>query len=101
MSGGRKFQKKGTWMVTCLSTTRRELEELKRRIKEIENRRIADVGIITYYELEDDIGEEWNVDERNPTKCLISFFKDRGNAGVEVSCYDGNLKAETLVDWIG
>jgi hypothetical protein len=25
-------------------------------------------------------------------KHLISFLKDRGNARVEVSCYDGSLK---------
>jgi hypothetical protein len=26
--------------------------------------------------------------------------KDIGSARVEVSCYDGNLKDETLIDWI-
>jgi hypothetical protein len=32
---------------------------------------------------------------------LISFLKDRGNARVEVSCYNGSIKEKTLVDWIG
>jgi hypothetical protein len=43
--------------------------------------------------------EEINVDERDPTQHLISFLKDRGNARVEVSCYDGSLKER--LSWIG
>jgi hypothetical protein len=31
---------------------------------------------------------------------LISFLKDRGSIRGEVSCYDGSLKGETLIDWI-
>jgi hypothetical protein len=36
--------------------------------------------------------EEKNVDERDPTEHLISFMKDRDNARVEFSFYDGNIK---------
>jgi hypothetical protein len=32
---------------------------------------------------------------------LISFLKDRGSARVVVPCYDGSLKDETIIDWIG
>jgi hypothetical protein len=39
--------------------------------------------------------------EADPTTWLISFLKDRGSARVEVSYYDGSLKEETLIDWIG
>jgi hypothetical protein len=77
------------------------LEELRRRIEELENRQIGDVGAIADSESKDEMEEERNVDERDSVKRLISFLKDRGNARVEVSFYDGSLKAKTLVDWIG
>jgi hypothetical protein len=32
--------------------------------------------------------------------CLISFLKDRGSTRAKVSCYDGSLKDEALIDWI-
>jgi hypothetical protein len=50
---------------------------------------------------EDKIEEEKNVEEGDPTLHLVSFLKDKGSARVEVSCYDGSLKVETLIDWIG
>jgi hypothetical protein len=61
-----------------------ELEEWRRRIEELENRRIRYVGVIAYSELEDDMDEERNVDERDPGERLISFMTNRGNARVEV-----------------
>jgi hypothetical protein len=68
-------------------------------MEELENRRIGDaIGDI---ESEDDIEEEQNVEEGDPTIQLISFMKDKGSARVEVSCYDGSLKYGTLNDWIG
>jgi hypothetical protein len=32
---------------------------------------------------------------------LFQIMKERGNARVEISNYDGTLKVENLIDWIG
>ena len=32
---------------------------------------------------------------------MISYLSNRGSARVEVSCYDGNLRDDVLIDWIG
>ena len=32
---------------------------------------------------------------------MISYLSNRGSTRVEVSCYDGSLRDETLIDWIG
>ena len=56
------------------------MEELRRRIKELENIRIGDVVVVADLELEDEMEEEQNVDERDPEKRLISFMKDKANA---------------------
>jgi hypothetical protein len=32
---------------------------------------------------------------------LISYLSNRGSAKVEVSCYDGSLRVDVLIDWIG
>jgi hypothetical protein len=69
----------------------RELEELRRRIEELENRRYGDVE--TDSESESEPEAERNVEEVDPTTWLISFLKDRGSARVEVSYYNGSLKA--------
>jgi hypothetical protein len=65
----------------------------------LENRRNGEVELD--YESEEEIEVEQNVEEGDPTMCLISFLSNRGSARVEVLCYDGSLKAETLIDWIG
>jgi hypothetical protein len=57
----------------------------------MENRRLGDVE--TDSDSEDQIEEERNVEEGDPTVRLIYFLKDRGSARMEVSCYDGSLKA--------
>jgi hypothetical protein len=57
-------------------------------LKQIQNRRMS-------------LKKRENVEEVDPTVWLIYFLKDRGSARVEVSCYDGSLKAKTLIDWIG
>jgi hypothetical protein len=33
--------------------------------------------------------------------CLISFLSNKGSVRVEILCYDGNPRAETLIDWLG
>jgi len=48
--------------------------------------------------LEDEPEEERNVEELDLVVRLIYFLKDRGSARVEVSCYDGSLKVESLID---
>jgi hypothetical protein len=78
---------------------KRELEELRRRIEELENRRNEEAELD--YEFEEEIEVEQNVEERDPSTCLISFLSNRGSMRVEVSCYDGSLKAANLIDWIG
>jgi hypothetical protein len=64
----------------------------------MENRKLGDDE--TNSKSEDDPEEERNVEELDPMKCLISFLKDRGNARVEVSCYDGSFNVETLIESI-
>lgn len=32
---------------------------------------------------------------------LTSFLSKKGNAKLEVSCYNGGLKFEALIDWMG
>ena len=77
----------------------RELEELRRRIEELENRRNGNEE--TDSKVEEKIEEEYNAREVDPVVHLISFLINRGNAKVEVSCYDGFLRDEALIDWIG
>lgn len=31
---------------------------------------------------------------------MTSFLSNKGSMRVEVSCYDGGLRVETLIDWI-
>jgi hypothetical protein len=76
----------------------RELENLRRRIEELENRRNGNDEV--YSELEEEIKDEWDGDERYPTTRLISYLSNRGSAKVEVSCYDGSLRADVLINWI-
>ena len=75
-----------------------ELEELRRRIEELENRRNGEE------ELESEAKEEIDVDHNDENKdlvvLLISYLAKRGSARVEISCYDGILRAENLIDWI-
>jgi hypothetical protein len=77
----------------------RELENLRRRIEELENRRNGDDEV--YSEPEEEIEDERDGDERDPTTRLISYLSNRGSAKVEVSCYDGSLRDDVLIDWIG
>ena len=74
----------------------RELKELRRRIEELENRRNGEVELD--FESEEEVEVEKNVEEGDPTTHLISFLSNIGSARVEVSCYDGSLKDETLID---
>jgi hypothetical protein len=74
---------------------------MRMRIKELKNIIIGYGGSIEYSIYKKRVGEEKNVDERDIAKCLISFLKDGGNQRLEVPVYDGNLKEETLMDWIG
>jgi hypothetical protein len=55
-----------------------ELEELRRRIKELENRRLGDVEVES--ESKDEIKEERDVEEGHPTICVIYFLRDKGSA---------------------
>ena len=71
------------------------MEELRRRIEDLENRRLGDVE--EDLESKDNIEEERNAEEGDPTLRLISFMKDRGSARVEFSCYDGSLKFKTFI----
>jgi hypothetical protein len=77
----------------------RELEELRRRIEELENRRNGEVELDS--ESEEEIEVEQNDEEGDPTMHLISFLSNRGSVRVEFLCYDGSLKDETIIDWIG
>jgi hypothetical protein len=56
------------------------LEELQRRIEELENRRLGDVKL--YSESEDEIEEEPNVEEGYLVVHSISFPKEKGSARV-------------------
>ena len=72
------------------------MEELRRRIEDLENRRLGDVE--EDLDSKDNIEEERNAEEGDPTLHLISFMKDRGSARMEFSCYDGSLNFKTLID---
>jgi len=69
-------------------------------IEELENRMLGDVETGSESK-EEPKGEEQNVEEEDLVVCLISFLKDGDSARIEVSCYDGILKAKTLINWIG
>lgn len=77
----------------------RELEDLRRRIEELENRRNGDVEVDLGSEGE--IEEEHDAKERDLAIRMISYLSNKGSARVEVSCYDGKLRADVLIDWIG
>jgi hypothetical protein len=36
-----------------------------------------------------------------PNSTLGSYLSNRGSEKVEVSCYDGSLRVDVLIDWIG
>jgi hypothetical protein len=59
-----------------------ELEELRRRIEELENIRLGDVE--TDLESEDELEQERNVEEVDLVVQLIYFLKDKGSERVEV-----------------
>jgi hypothetical protein len=72
---------------------------LRRRIEELENHRNGDDEV--YLEPEEEIKDERDNDERDPTTIMISYLSNKGSAKVEVSCYDGSLRVDVLIDWIG
>jgi hypothetical protein len=74
----------------------RELENLRRRIEELKNRRNGNDGV--YSEPKEEIKDERDGDERDPTSRLISYLSNRGSAKVEVSCYDGSLRDDVVID---
>ena len=69
-----------------------------RIIEELENCRNEDDEDS---EPEEEIKDEWDGDERDPTARMISHLSNMGSAKVEVSCYDGSLRDNVLIDWIG
>jgi hypothetical protein len=76
----------------------RELEELRRIIEELENRGNGETELAS--DSEEDIEVEQNAEEGDSTVCSISLLSNKGSTRVEVSCYDGSMRAETLIDWI-
>jgi hypothetical protein len=76
----------------------RELEELRRRIEELENRRNGEVELDCKYK--EEVEFEQNDMEGDTTVCLISFLSKKDNVRVEFLCYDGSLKDEALIGWI-
>jgi hypothetical protein len=77
----------------------RELKILRRRIEELENRRNGDDDV--YSDPEEEVKDKCDGDERDPTTKMISYLSNKGSAKVEVSCYDGSLRVDVLIDWIG
>ena len=75
------------------------LENLRRRIEELENCRNRDDEV--YSNLEEEIEDEQDSNERDPAAKLILYLSNRGSAKVEVSCYDDSLIVYVLIDWIG
>jgi len=49
-------------------------------------------------EVEDEVVDKLNDENADPMMRLISYLRNRGSAKVEVSCYDGSLKAKNLID---
>lgn len=76
-----------------------EIEELIQRIEELNHRRIGDAKLDS--ELKEEIDEEQDTEERDPTTRLISYLRNRGSARVEVSCYNGNMRVDVFIKWIG
>lgn len=80
---------------TCGGAKNKEFKELRRRIKELENRRNGD------HELDSDSEEEIEVEQNpkdgDPIVYLISYLSNIGSVRVEILCYDGSLRDETLV----
>jgi len=74
----------------------RELENLRRRIEELENIRNGDDEV--YSDLEEEIEDEWDNDERDPISRMIVYLSNRGSAKGEVSFYDGSLKVDVFID---
>jgi hypothetical protein len=76
----------------------RELEELRRIIEELENRGNGETELDS--DSEEDIEVEQNAEEGDSTVRSISLLSNKGSTRVEVSCYDGSMRAGTLIDWI-
>jgi hypothetical protein len=71
---------------------------------ETENRGIGeskDGDVEVDSEPEEEIEKEQDGEERDPTIRLISYLSNRGSSKVEVSRYDGILRVDVLIDWIG
>lgn len=49
----------------------------------------------------EEIEVEQNTQDGDPVVLLLSYLSNKANARVEVSCYDGNMREETLIDQIG
>jgi hypothetical protein len=84
---------------THVGARNQELEELQRRIEELEHRRDGDVATNSNSKAKSEI--EQNIEDVYPAERLISYLSNKGSTKVKVSCYDGILKDETLIDSIG
>ena len=76
-----------------------ELEELRRRIEELENIRNGEDELAS--KVEEEIEIKQNDEDKDPTVRLIPYMSNMGSTRVEVSCYEGSLIAKSLIDWIG
>lgn len=75
-----------------------ELEDLRWRIEELENRRNGDAKV--YSESKEEIKEEYDVEERHLVVRMISYLSNGGSGRVKVSNYDGNMRVYVLIGWI-
>jgi hypothetical protein len=65
----------------------------------LENRRIGEDELNS--ESKEEIEVEQNVEEGDSIVHLISLLGNIGSVRVDFSCYDGNMRDETLIYWIG
>ena len=81
---------------------------MRRRIEELQARldgNVGDTGNVgeedEESEAELEVTEDHNNQGNGPGLRLIVFSKDRGDARIEVSCSNGSLKVDVMIDWIG
>jgi len=84
---------------SCGGARNQEFEELQRGIKELEHIRDGDVATNSDSKAKSEI--EQNIEDVCSAEHLISYLSNKGSTKVKVSCYDGILKDETLIDSIG
>ena len=65
----------------------------------LENQRNRDTEVDS--KQEEQIEEDQDVEERDPIVRLFLYLSNRGSSRVEVSFYDGNMRPDVLIDWIG